>query len=286
MRSFPICVLLLCCSFPLFASEPTGTKITVRHISGSSSARSTLYLQSDRKRIEYRGSTGYSLGPHLASITRCDLGQRFELNLDSSQYESMQYPPELLTSAPGAPKTSQSEKPTVRVEVKTVDTGERKQLFGRTARHVITTTKETSLEGAQSPPYETIRDGWYVDLSQTISCDPEYMRTGHSYVYASLVVRTSGGSQRQTIPKPEFVTIGKPETGFALQEVTNPGQAYQFKTLVTEFQEGPLDPALFEVPHGFKQVKQIERTPPQVSSPVAEIWEWAKYKVANWFNLD
>ena len=284
MRSFLICVLLLCCSFSLFASEATGTKITVRHIIGSSSDRSTLYLQSDRKRIEYRGSTGYSLGPHLASITRCDLGQRFELNLDSSQYESMPYPPKFLTSAPGTPKTSQSEKPTMRIEIKTVDTGERRQLFGRTARHVITTIKETSLERSQSPPYETTRDGWYVDLSQTISCDPEYMRTGHAY--ASVVALTSGGSQKAVMPKPEFVTIGKPETGFALQEVTNPGQAYQFKTVVTDFQEGPLDPELFEVPHGFKQVKQIERTPPQVSSPVAEIWEWAKYKVANWFNLD
>jgi len=88
--------------------------------------------------------------------------------------------------------------------------------------------------------------------------------------------------------------VGKPENGVALQEVVSYSSAdgttkptkSEFKTVVTQLQEGPLDPALFEVPHGFNQVKQIQRDPPLTSNPAMEIWEWTKYTVAKWFNMD
>src|SRR5215469_10625169 len=178
MRSSSLaCVVLLLMSMPLGAFDSTGTRMTVRTSAGGYSGQSTIYWQSDRKRIEHRDSVAYHLGPHLASITRCDLGQDFELNLDSSQYESGPFPPAWMQ-----PKISSSAKPTMRIEIKTVDTGERKQIFGRTARHVITTTKQTPLANSESHPYETIRDGWYVDLSHTVSCDPTFMRQTNAAV--------------------------------------------------------------------------------------------------------
>jgi len=298
VRSFPIYVLLLCCSFPLSASESTGTKMTVRNSSDRYRNEVTIYWQSDRKRIEYRNTARYGLGPHIAVITRCDLGQIFELNLDSSQYESRPYPKDLtneLTQGSNQPRILLPEKPTIRIEIKTVDTGERKQLFGRTARHVITTTKRTPIEGSQFQPDETVREGWYVDLSQAISCEPW---TGRGYAYAALVLSNPRGSKSEALPRPEFITIGKPETGFALQEVvtsdstykmadgTTKHTKYQFKTVVTELQEGLLGPALFEVPAGFKQVKQIDRTFPLASNPLEEVWDWAKYELTNLFTFD
>jgi len=297
MRRSLIALLVPCLSLPLSASESTGTKMTVRTSAGSYRDERISYWQSDRKRIEYRTSFGYRVGPHLASITRCDSGQDFELNLDSSQYESGPYPPALMKAQMlglDQPKVSSSAKPTMRIEIKTVDTGERKQLFGRAARHVVTTAKQTQLGASESQLYETVRDGWYVDLSQTISCDPAYMRqTRAAYVTYALVV---GGQKTgsQTIDKPEIVNVGKPENGLALQEVithrpaggTTKHANSEFKIVVTNLQEGPLNPALFEVPHGFKQVKQIARNPPVTSNPVVEIWEWTKYTVANWFGLE
>ncbi len=71
--------------------------------------------------------------------------------------------------------------------------------------------------------------------------------------------------------KPEFVTIGEPETGFALYSLMTSKSAYPLRDgtkkqsdlknemRVTEFEEGPLDPALFEIPPGFKHVDRIER---------------------------
>jgi hypothetical protein len=285
------CVMVLPMSMPLVAFDSTGTRMTVRTSSGGYSEQSTIYWQSDRKRIEHRDSVAYHLGPHLAAITRCDLGEIFELNLDSSQYESGPFPPAWMKA--NKPKISPSAKPTMRIEVKTVDTGERKQIFGRTARHVITTTKQTSLADPESHPYETVRDGWYVDLSHTVSCDPTFLRQTHAAYVTFALVAPGQKPASQTIAKPEIVTVGNPENGLALQEVVTPAAdgttrhtSSDFKTVVTQLQEGPLDPALFEVPHGFKQVKQIQRNPPLTSNPAMEVWEWTKYTVAKWFNID
>jgi hypothetical protein len=75
--------------------------------------------------------------------------------------------------------------------------------------------------------------------------------------------------------KPEFVTVGEPETGLALYSLTTSKSAstlpdaYTSKseTHVTQFEEGPLDPALFEIPPGFKLVDRIERNPPASAFP-------------------
>ena len=256
--------------------------------------------------MEYRNSVGHRLGPHMAAIIRCDLGQVLDLNLDASQYESAPYPPKPLTKeqihARGLNRATiaWSKKPMIKIEIKTVDTGERKQLFGHTARHVITTRKQTPLEGSHSQPQESVRDGWYIDLDpkQQISCDPDYMQKSGGQSYGFVLVSPSLNSGTETIDRPEFVPIGKPETGFALEEVTTSDNAHKSpdgtirhassksEMIVMELQEGPLDPSLFEVPKGFRHVKQIERNLPLTSSnPVVGLWERVKYTVENWFSF-
>ena len=142
----------------LQAAEIPGIKMTIQRGAAGNMQRQTIYLQGDRKRIEFRSSVGRArpdgtlqqlYGPPLAAITRCDLGQSFELNLDTSEYISIPYPPKPLTpeeiKARGlTPVTYASDKPTLRIEVTTADTGERKEIFGRMARHVITCLLYTS----------------------------------------------------------------------------------------------------------------------------------------------
>jgi hypothetical protein len=94
----------------------------------------------------------------------------------------------------------------------------------------------------------------------------------------------------------EFVDIGEPETGFALLSTMTSKMAHQLpdgtekqpdmKSVanVTEMKEGPLDPALFEVPAGFKQVDQIERNPPvQASAAPKDFWHLILDRVAELF---
>jgi len=291
----------------LQASDGNGIKMTIQYGQSGNPSQHTIYLQGDRKRTEYQNSFGIKktdgslqpiYGPHLVSITRCDLGQNFELNLDTREYTSAPYPPKAFTKeelkARGLDSrvTYASEKPTVRVETTTADTGERQEIFGRTARRVITTRKHTPLEGARSGSQEMVTDAWYIDLSQRLSCDPKPTegKEGHAYVHAI--------SGTQPLDRPEFVTIGEPERGFPLNSVTTVKSTFtppegatkhydsKIETHVTQLEEGPLDPALFEIPPGFKHVDHIERNraASAFASPPKNIWQRVRTSVAGLFN--
>jgi hypothetical protein len=185
----------------LQAPENGGIKMTIEFGKFGSSSQRTIYIQGDLKRTEYRDSFGRRqpsvqpiYGPRLARIIRCDLGQYFELNLDTSEYTASPYPPKQPTKeeikarkeelkARGLETPAMPENPTIRVETKTTSTGERKEMFGRMARHVITTTTQTALAGSHSEPQQSITDGWYIDFDQHLSCDQKPPKGGgHGYI--------------------------------------------------------------------------------------------------------
>ncbi len=237
----------------------------------------TEYRNSFGRRPAADGTIPTVYGPRLARIVRCDLGQSFELNLDTLEYTSSPYPPKPLTEEEikarrlKIPATNISENPTIRVETKTTDTGERKEMFGRPARHVITTRTQTPLEGSHAEPQDSVTDGWYIDFDQRLSCDPKPPTSGHGYIFSHIGI----GTGKQPLEKPEFVAVGEPETGLAVYSLTTSKSANtlpdaytsKWETRVTEFEEGPLDPALFEIPPGFKLVDRIERNPPASAFP-------------------
>jgi hypothetical protein len=271
-------IWLLALAFPLQqAPEQPAVRITIQSGLVGNSFERTIYIQKDRKRTEFRNSFGRKdpvetiYGPHLAQIVRCDLGQSFELNLDTSEYTSALYPHHAPTkeeiSAPELETPMQTPgNPTMRIEIKTNDTGERKEMCGHIARHVITTRTQTPLEGSHSEPQESVTDGWYIDFDQQVSCDPKRPegRQGHIYVHVGT------GNGKHPTENFEFVRIGKPETGFVLYSLVTSkslsplpdGNVSQIKTRVTGFEEEPLDSALFEIPPGFRHVDHIERNPP------------------------
>jgi hypothetical protein len=273
MLSPSIWLLVLALALPQ-ASEVPGVKITTRSGPLGNSHDRTAYLQADRERLEYTNSIGGRhtiYGPRLALIVRCDLGRSFELNLETQEYTSAPYPPRALTAdeikARGLENLGirRGENPTIHVEIKTVDTGEREEIFGHTARHVVATKSQTPLEGSHSEPQQQVTDGWYIDFDHQLPCDPKPVKGKQGYI--SGWVGVSNG--RYPMEKPEFVYVGEPETGFPIavtltsKNPTSPPDAFAsiFETRVTEFTEGPLDPALFEIPPSFKLVDHIERSP-------------------------
>jgi hypothetical protein len=98
-------------------------------------------------------------------------------------------------------------------------------------------------------------------------------------------------SGNKPVEKAEFVDNGVPENGFALQSktthlstITLPDGTQKDTTStdemqVTELVEGPLDPALFTVPPGFRQVAHIERSP---STNLPDRWSlaWDRLKAS------
>jgi len=294
MQLFLLATLLL--GVPLIsASENTGIRMTIRRVFAGNASEQIVFVRSDRKRTEFRNYEGRLSGPRLAAIIRCDLGQYLELNLDAAEYVSTPYPAKPLSSEEmekrGLNKVTVSgrERPTLRIEVTTLDTGERKALFGRAARHVITTRKQIPLEGSLSEPQETVTDAWYIDLDTDVSCHPKLGQGKPGFAYLSI----AGREQRENV---EFVAKGQAETGFPVESVTmtrgthtlpdgsKKEHSSQNEMQVTQLEEGPLDPNIFEIPSGFKQVRQIERNPSVPISTSSGRWEQFKAKLASLLN--
>jgi hypothetical protein len=258
------------------------------------STEETFYLRGSWRRIDFPphcsageqgdGSVQLRYGPRVVTIVRPDLGQMFDLNPDTAEYASTPYPPpppKPLTTAQMAmlglklPDVSESrKKPTFRIETTTVDTHEREEMFGYMARRIVTTKKEIPFEGSLRRTQETVIDGWYIDLDPQLypllyPLPPQKATPGKSpRVHAYRRSWKSTGESALEVP--EFVDIGEPAIGFAVQEVrtfkcTNilpDGTSQQvdqnMETLIT-FEERNLDPMLFEVPPNFKRVDHINR---------------------------
>jgi hypothetical protein len=170
-------------------------------------------------------------------------------------------------AASGQLVVASQREPTVLVETETVDTGERKEVFGHTARHVVTTRRIIPLAGAKRGADSTVTDGWYIDLNTHISCEPSWRsaRSGHAFVTLH--------QQGEEGDVPTFKDVGEPERGFVVASkgtssgtITSPdGSTRQhvsmWETEVTELSTAAIDPALFEIPSGFRLVERIRQDP-------------------------
>jgi hypothetical protein len=264
------------------AAENAGTKMVIRNTFGSHPSYNTIYWMADRRRTEFThavqrtkedGSVEWADEVTTVLIARCDLGQGLALNLKAEEYSVAEYPPKQLTPEEMAARgmnTTVAPQPTLRIETTTVDTGEREQLFGHVARHVITTAKQIPLEGSHTQAQQTVRDGWYIDVDRTISCEPKLPAGSVSHGFLT-IFGAAGSGKGMMMERPEFVNIGAPETGFPVKEARTTTSETVLATgvrrysdsisesAVTQFDEGPLDPALFEVPPGFKRVERSQR---------------------------
>ena len=293
--------LLLLFGVPRFhPPKSPGLRFTVRQAHHGIPSEQTFYVEQDRRRTEYRSSIGgeklrwdgsrdVRYGPRLAFIVLCDMGQSFELNLDAGEFVAAPYPPKPLsktqTEALGlkTPQFIVSDKPTLRIEISTLDTGDRKDFFGHTARHVITTRKQVPLEGSKANAQEMVTDGWYIDLDTSISCDQKHLPGKHTHAFL-----TAGNAP---IEKIEFVDNGEPESGFpiewkittketiTLSDGTKKEQSFVQEMCVTQLIEGPLDPALFTIPTGFRQAEHIDRNPP-IDRPNQWSMTWDRIKTS------
>lgn len=277
--------LLLPLAFtPMQTEQTIGFKIVTQNTFGGGSSETTAYYLPDRSRMEYQTSEGYNArdnsdrtiyGPHTATIRRCDLGKRFFLNLDTHEYsESPDMGMELPKALAAARKTLKAasprppSKPTLRIETTTTDTGERKLIFGYTARRVIVTTKYVPLEGSNAVAQESTNDGWYIDIDTRLLCDEQYPPGTLFYSFAA------GPAERI-----EFVRKGEAKLGFPVSVVSSnkssaagkrpsPGHAGpKSETQVIQLQHGPLDPSLFEIPTDFKLVDHINPNPIRPAQP-------------------
>jgi hypothetical protein len=224
--------------------------------------------------------SGDVLGHRRAIISQrgSDRVQVFVLDLDAREY---------LTYETTLPGTSLSVKArrlqpsgnTVQLFSDSVDTGETREILGHVARHIITKVRQVSGPGSCSSSSESETDGWYIGYDAL----PEWQRPRQGEFFH---VQFSSGNCANTFDKFELHRSG-PSPGYPLATTTTnrsehrlpDGSLKEFtsssKMEVVEFSQAPLDPALFQLPPGFRKVHRLaDQRGPQSTAQV--LWQWLK----------
>src|SRR6185503_18930878 len=166
----------------------------------------------ERSEVNMPGMSG---GMGMTTITECDLKRTIQINDRARKY--MITPMDSGDSE--APAASTGPRPSagpsrsggvVTMTVNTVDTGERKEMFGFTARHLKQTMMSESSPDACNPNNMKIeRDGWYINLEYGLNCGSERPPQAPN-------ARPTGGC-RDTY---RFKNTGLARLGFPLIETT------------------------------------------------------------------
>lgn len=235
----------------LSATASADTKVKTRQTTNGQTYENTSYIKGKRQRSEMSGG-------QMIMIQQCDLRRNIQIMPQAKMYMIQPYDqPSTSTTTPGN-TTAPSSQPVkkggvVTSTVTTKDTGERKQMFGYTARHIITTMEMKSSPDACSQNNMKMEiDGWYIDAAFALDCDI-------SRPYTNYKPRANGGGCQDRY---ETKTIGVAKKGYPVWEKTTmfgPEYGQNFSTIneVVEFSQATLDQSLFEIPDGYREVEDF-----------------------------
>jgi len=238
---------------PAPAPARSDLKITYRTTTSGQSMESTTMLKGARERSEMK--LGY--GREVINITQCDLKRMLQISDSARKYVVTPMDSGDAASNSGTAARPVSEPATrggvITYTTNAVDTGERKEMFGFQARHVKTSTVIESSPDACNPTKQRMdTDGWYIDFSFGLNCE-----VGGGAHWGGPAA--SGGCRDRI----RFNRQGAARTGYALQETTTsygPDGRVAFTSTreVIELSREPLDAALFDVPAGYVETKNVQ----------------------------
>jgi len=239
------------------------TKVTSRQTSGGQTYDNTTYIKGKRQRSETNNG-------QMVMLQQCDLRRNIQIMPQAKVYLVQPYDEPATTNTANTSSPSYQPGTTkkgglVTSTVTTRDTGERKQMFGYTARHIVTTMVTDSSPDACSPLKSKMQiDGWYIDAAFALECDS-------AQAYKSYRPQTASGCQDRY----ETKQVGLAKKGFPVWEKTimfGPDGAESFSSIneVVEFSQATLDPSLFDVPAGYREVKDFASLYSQPTSTSTE----------------
>ncbi|HEV3467673.1 MAG TPA: hypothetical protein VG148_00015 [Pyrinomonadaceae bacterium] len=245
-RRFLYVSLLLLCSA---ASASADIKIKARSsFGGQQGPETTTYIKGKRQRSEMPGQ--------MATLTQCDLGRTVMMNGTTRTYTVTPFdgggagaPAVEAPSGAGGPARRGG---VVTTTMTMTDTGERKEMFGYTARRIKTSMVTESSPDACNPMKSRMEsDGWYIDLDTGFDC---YDKGSTSYGSYS----QQGGCRDAYRTK----QVGTARLGYPVQVTTTMydkagKQTGTFMQEVVEISKAVLDAALFDVPTDYRQVRDM-----------------------------
>ena len=233
--------------------EPANIKIKYRTTAAGQASESTTMIKGSRERSEMR--MGY--GMDIINLTQCDLRRTIQISDKTRKYMitamDTDEPAGATSSGVGTVSTPSTRGGVITYVMTSVDTGERKEMFGFKARHVKTTTSiDSSPDACSQLKQRTETDGWYIDLSFGLNCE-----LGRNPMAAGRPAR--GGCQDRM----HFRHEGTGRMGYPLVETTamfGPDGNAMFTTTkeVIELSQEPLDTALFDLPAGYTETKNSQ----------------------------
>lgn len=228
-------------------------KITIKQTMAGQATQSTAMIKGLRERDETNMSMG-GMNISQVSITQCDLRRTIQINDSARKYMvSPMDSDESSDSAPpsgGNPSTGEPSRRggLVTLTINTVDTGERKQMFGFTARYLKRTMmSQTSPDACSQQAFKMEVDGWYINLEYGLSCQSQRPpQAGRGAV--------AGGCRDRY----QYKRTGPTNLGYPLIETTTmfgaDGSAtFTMTKEVIELSRQSLDAALFDVPAGYTE---------------------------------
>jgi len=226
-------------------------KVTYMSVGGQGQTSESLtMIKGARERSETRMGQGYD----TINITQCDKKRTIQISETTRKYIVTPMAVGGSTNPPSPSTVPQSTAParkggTVTYFTSSIDTGERREMFGFTARHVKSSmTMQSSPDACNPINQRTETDGWYIDLNVGFDCNQD----ARPPVMPS-VMRPGG-----CVDQPVFRREGNARVGYPLIETTKmygPGGQVMFSTTkeVIELSREPLDMALFDVPDGYTE---------------------------------
>jgi hypothetical protein len=192
-----------------------------------------------------RTTMDVGIGLPMVTIHQCDLKRSLSLNGMQKTYmvkPDMEEGGNSKSAAAPAPESGGI----VTYAMNVKDTGERKQLYGYTAKHLKTTVVATPSDNAcDKTPQKFEIDGWYVDVKDAAGCQEFSPDTGRDVQGCrDRIILKQTGNVRRGLAVQETIKI---ETGNENPRVIS--------TEVTEIKKGPLAKELFELPADYREVK-------------------------------
>src|SRR6185437_13696457 len=284
-------MLLVVTTFTSPASSVNGVKIVTRQVAAGFTDTRTEYLAADRLRNEWQSQMRDRTGPPMATIIlRGEHDRVFVLDMQAHEYTS--YETDTRGTTVGIkPRPTIDSGGILQIWIENTDTGERKEIFGHMARHIITHEKRVAGPKACSKPSESETDGWYIDGSVL----PEWRRDKKDNLGVVVAAEVSAGATDKCYNKMDKIEVHRTgtETGFPVKvlttlrsQVTDADGTHMLSSTwgseVVELKEGPLELSLFEVPKDFQRADVLRSWAVPPPRPLTG-WEWFKEKVQEFF---
>jgi hypothetical protein len=228
-------------------------KIKSKQTMSGQAYENTTYIKGKRQRSE-------QMSGMMINITQCDLRRAIQMNPAAKTFvvnEFGEVSASTSAAKPSADKASTeiTKGGKVVTTITVTDTGERKQMFGYTARHlIITMNTQSSPEACSKNNTKMQTDGWYIDFEPGFGCDET---TNNSNYNKS---SKSGGCRDQY----EMKTVGTAKRGYPVYEKMtmfdeSGKETMSFVNEVVELSKATLEASLFDVPGGYREVPDISQ---------------------------